>query len=257
MSSLFTTLRILARIICLLGLAAAMAGCSAIKLGYNTLPEFAYWWLDGYVDFTDAQGPRAREDLARLQQWHRTQELEKYAELLHKVELLAPAQLNAEQVCGVVKEIRDRLQAVAEHAEPALVTLALGLAPEQLQHLERKYTKNSAAYRKEWVSLAPADSAEKRFKQVLERSEMIYGNLDEPQLVILRQQIEQSAFDAKVIFADRQRRHQDALATLRKLAGQPVSMDEARRFMRGLVERWQESPDPTYRAWQEALIQEG
>ena len=40
-----------ARIIVLLTLAVALAGCSAIKLGYNTLGEVAYWWLDSYIDF--------------------------------------------------------------------------------------------------------------------------------------------------------------------------------------------------------------
>ncbi len=53
----------LGRIICLLGLAAALAACSAIKLGYNNIDDVAYWWLDSYVDFSDEQTPRVREDL--------------------------------------------------------------------------------------------------------------------------------------------------------------------------------------------------
>ena len=252
-----STLLVLARIICLLGLAASLGACSAIKLGYNTLPDFTYWWLDGYIDLSDAQEPRVREDLARLQEWHRRQELEKYAGLLQRSEAFAQSPLTAAQVCGLVTDIRVRLAALAERAEPALVTLALGLTPAQLQHLARKYAKNNTEYQKDWVSLTPAASADKRFKQVLERSEMIYGTLEETQRSILRQQMEQSAFDARLIHADRQRRQQDALATLAKLAGQPVSMEDARLMLRGLVQRWQESPNAAYRKWQEALIEEG
>lgn len=252
-----STLPVLARIICLLWLAVSLAGCSAIKLGYNALPEFTYWWLDGYIDLTDPQEPRAREDLARLQQWHRKHELEKYAELLHKVELLAPEALSPAQVCSLVGDIRARLAVLSLRAEPALATLALDLTPAQLQHLERKYAKNNAEYRKDWVALPAAEQAEKRFKQVLERSEMIYGRLEEAQRAILRQQIDQSAFDAARILAERQRRQQDALATARKLAGQPVSLEQARALVHGALARAWESPDAAYRAWQEALIEEG
>ena len=77
---------------------------------------------------------------------------------------------------------------------------------------------------------------------------MIYGRLDEPQRAVLRRQIEQSIFDPHRILAERQRRQQDALQTLRKLAGQPV------RIRRGAV-AWcaacssgrRQSPDAAYR----------
>ena len=73
-----------ARIIGLLSVAVALAGCSAIKLGYNSLPQVSSWWLDGYIDFSDEQEPRVRDDLARLHQWHRRQELPKIGALLQK-----------------------------------------------------------------------------------------------------------------------------------------------------------------------------
>ena len=57
----------LVRIIGALGLALALAGCSAIKLAYNNLPEVSYWWLDRYVDFTEGQSQQVREELSRLQ----------------------------------------------------------------------------------------------------------------------------------------------------------------------------------------------
>lgn len=237
-------------------MATALAGCSAIKLGYNNLGEVAYWWLDGYVGFTEEQGPRVREDLARLHFWHRTQELPRLATVLRSMEELVPRDISAGQACAFVPQLRARLDALTDRAEPAIVTLAVGLAPEQLRHLERKYQKNNADFRREWVRLAPAELNEKRLKQLLERSEMIYGRLDEPQRSASRKQIEHSIFDPQRILAERQRRQQDALQTLRKLVGQPVPLDEARRQLRGYLERAQESPDPGYRSYQQALVEE-
>src|SRR3954451_17700071 len=83
-------LPVLARIIGLLTFAAALSGCSAIKLGYNNLDEIAYWWVDRYLDFNEEQSRRVREDLARLHRWHRQEELPEVAAILHRMEQLAP-----------------------------------------------------------------------------------------------------------------------------------------------------------------------
>jgi hypothetical protein len=246
----------LGRIIGLLGLAALLAGCSAIKLGYNTLDDVAYWWLDSYVDFTDDQGTRVREDLGRLHQWHRARELPRLAGLLQAVEQLAPGDVTSAQACTVIAQLRERLDALAAEAEPSIVTLATGLAPEQVAHVERKYEKNNANYRKDWVLLAPAEQADKRFEQFLERSEMIYGKLDEPQRAVLRRRVQESVFDPRKILAERQRRQRDALGTLRKMAGAPISFGEARGLLRGYLDRVREPPDPAARAYQQALIDE-
>jgi len=246
----------LARIIGALALALALSACSAVKLGYNTLGEVAYWWLDGYVDLTESQAPRVREDLGRLHLWHRGTELPRVADLLQNMEKLVPADIVPAQACVFVTELRERLGAVMTQAEPAMVTLAISLEPDQLAHLERKYRRNNADYRKEWVEIPPAEQREKRFKQVLERSEMVYGKLEEPQRAALRQQMERSVFDPARILAERQRRQQDLVQTLRKLAGQPIALAQARQLMHDYLERAQDSPDAAYRRYQEALIEE-
>jgi len=256
-SSLITPLSRLARIIGLLAFTAALGACSALKLGYDNLGQIAYWWLGSYVDFTDEQGIRVREDLARLHLWHRQHELPQVAAMLRSMELIAPGEIPAAQACAFVKQIRERLNAVAERAEPAVVTLAVGLSPEQLAHLERKYQTNNAEYRKEWVQLAAAEQKEKRFEKFLDRGETIYGRLDEAQRATLRRQIETSIFDPQRLLAERQRRQQDALQTLRRVALQPVALAESRKLLRGLLERAQESPDLSYRHYQQALIEEG
>jgi uncharacterized coiled-coil protein SlyX len=133
----------------------------------------------------------------------------------------------------------------------------MSLAPEQLAYLEHQYEKKNGEYRKDWVRLPAPELRDKRFKQFLERSQMIYGTLEEPQRAVLRRQLEQSMFDPRRLLAERQRRQQDVLRTLRQIAGKPVSIEQARTLMRGLFERLQESPDSAYRAYQQALFEEG
>ncbi len=248
---------ILRRIIGPLAIAAVLAGCSAVKLGYNNLAEVAYWWLDGYIEFSDQQAPRVRQDLARLHSWHRAQELPRLAEMLHRMEELAPADITDAQACAFVPLIRERLQATATQAQPALITLAMTLSADQLRHLERKYERNNAEYRKKWIEPGAAEVADKRLHQFLERSESIYGSLDEPQRMVLRRQLEHSVFDGRKVLAERMRRQQDALRTLRRLSAEPLSFADAGLLMHAYFARVDEPPEPAHRRYQRALMDEG
>jgi hypothetical protein len=244
------------RIIAGLGLAIVLSGCSTIKLGYNNLDEITYWWLDGYVDFSDEQAPRVRDDIRRLLHWHRTQELPRFASILRAMEQAAGNDITPAQACVYVDQVRARLDALAEQAEPAVVTLATGLSPEQLAHLARKYEKNNARYRNDWIDISADERDEKRVDQVAERGEMVYGKLTDAQLALLKRELKSSAFEPARILAERMRRQRDAMETLRKVAGQPISFDEAKRLMRGYLDRIRQPQAPAERAYQQKTIEE-
>ena len=230
-----------------------LASCGTIKIAYNHGATAGYWWLDSYVDFSQAQSQQLRADLARLQIWHRTTELPRYIDLLQKVEQLAPADTGAEQVCAIAEEVRVRLQAIAVQIEPDATALAMTLTQEQLQGLDRKYTRTNARYRKEWLSATPAKQLDKRYKQWLTRIEMIYGRLDAAQKDSLRQQLALSSFDPRTSYEERLRRQQDALQTLQQITQARPSEGGARNLVHGYLERAFESPNPDYRAYQHTL----
>jgi hypothetical protein len=253
-SFLLRTARRLATIIGLLSLAMALGGCSAIKLGYATLPELSYWWIDGYLDFEDAQRQRVREDIARIHAWHRATELPKLMPLLQQAERLAPGDVTPEQACAFEAPVRERLAALRERLEPALVTNAITLTPRQLRHLERKYAQKNREYTKDWIELAPAERSDKRLKELVERAEGVYGRLDDAQLAVMARQLEGSPWNPATVLDERRRRQQDTLAVLRRLTGQPaVSLQDARVATHELVDRYFTSPDPAYRAYIEAI----
>lgn len=244
------------RIIVVLALAMGLAACSAIKLGYGNLPDLAYWWLDGYLDFSSAQAPQVKDELRRLQAWHRHEELPRLVALLGRLEQMAPGSISPQQACSVVTDVQARMNAVADRAEPAVISLAASLTPRQLRHLERKYRSNNESFTRDWIAPTPAERKDKRFQQVLERVEAIYGNLDAPQRAVLRAGVEQAAYEPLRVLAERQRRQKDLLQTLRRVADRNTHAEDARTLMRGYLERAQHSPDASYRAWQEALLQQ-
>jgi hypothetical protein len=246
-----------ARIIGVLLIAAALGACSAIKLAYNNLPTVSYWWLDGYLDFDGAQTPKVRDELDQLLAWHRQNELPRIASLLQEAQALAPGEVTPGQVCAMADRIRERLLAVTERAEPAGTELALSLTDAQLQQLERKYAKNNAEYRKDWLDRTPAQVQEKRYDQFLDRTEDFYGRLSTEQRELLKQQVAQSVFDPRLADAERRKRQQEALVLLRGFVASKPSPAEARTALHGYIQRIAEPPPGPWRDQQQALLQEG
>jgi len=247
----------LARIIGVMALLAVLGACSAIRLAYNNLPELSYWWLDGYLDFDGSQTPKVRDELAQLLDWHRRNELPKIAALLQEAEGLAPGEITPAQACAMTDRIRDRLLAVSERAEPAGTELLLSLSDAQLQQLERKYAKNNADYRKDWLDRSPARVQEKRYDQFLDRFEDFYGRLSPEQRELLRQQVAQSVFDPKLQDVERRKRQQEALVLLRGFVANRTPPAEARAALHGYLQRIADPPPGPWREQQQALLQEG
>jgi hypothetical protein len=237
-------------------LSAAVVACSAVKLAYNNLPEVSYWWLDSYLDFDDTQTPRVRDELEQLLAWHRHNELPKIVGLLQQAQALAPDDLTPAQACDVIDEIRVRLLAIAERAEPAGAELALSLGEPQLRQLERKYAKVNADYRKEWLDQPAAKRHEKRYEQFLDRSEDFYGRLDTAQRDLLRQRMERSVFDPREFDAERRRRQQEMLGLLRRINTEKTPPAAARAALHAYVLRISDPPPGRWRDRQQALQQE-
>lgn len=245
-----------ARIICLLSLAVALGGCSAIKLGYDSLAQLSYWWLDGFFDFDDAQGPAVRDDLARIHAWHRANELPRYAELLQRLERLVPGDVTPQQVCSLEPELRARAEALRTRVEPALTAHALTLQPQQLEHLQRKYQHRNRDYEKEWVQLAPDDLVDKRLEEIMDRAEILYGRFDDGQRTLLRQQLQGSRYSPATVLAERRHRQLALLAVLRRFSTAKVSIPEARAAIHDLVGKMMVPRDAAYAAYVDAMRQE-
>ena len=237
---------------------ALLPGCNAIKLVYNAAPSASYWWLNGYLDFDGAQAAQLREDLDHLQRWHRSTQLPEYARLLERAQVLVGSERVAPaQACTLLEDARREIGNITVHAETGAATLVRSLTPEQLQHLEAKYAKSNEEFRKEWLDASPQEVREKRFDKTLERAERVYGRLDTPQRAIIRQQIDASSFDPRMQQAERLRRQQDTVQVLRSLAASKATPQQAAQALRGLFDRYRESPDPALRAYGQRQIDEG
>lgn len=241
----------------LIMLAALLQACSAVRVAYNQAPDLTYWWLDGYFDFNEQQSPRVRDELSRLFAWHRTNELPKLAALLARTQALMPGDITARQSCELYDDVRGMIDRATAYALPQLAELSQTLTPEQLDHLQRKYAKNREEFQREWTRGSPQEQMERRIRRAVERSEMLYGRLDDTQLAMIRQAVTSSAFDPTVAIREMQRRQNDSLSVLRDLSQSKPGNGNAQSALQSLIARNWQSPDANYRAYSQRMVQQG
>lgn len=234
-----------------------LTSCSAIKLGYNSAPSITYWWLDGYLDLNDVQSLQVRDGLTTLHAWHRSQALPAYAEALQKIQRLAPGKVSPEQLCAVATEGRGFMQQIGVRVAEPLSALAPTLRPEQLKYLAQQFEKKNKKWRAQWIDVTPEELSTHRLQLAVDRTENLYGRLQEPQRAVLRQSIASSSFDATTSYREALRRQQDILRTLTEHSNKADRPAHVKAEMLALIDRSLNSPDAAYRQQQERLISEG
>ena len=119
------------------------------------------------------------------------------------------------------------------------------LESTQLTHLQKKLAKANAKYRKDFVDGPVSKLREKRLEQAVSRTESLYGNLTSKQESLLDARLEASGFDPEAAYAERMRRQQDLLQTLRNLRQSSAAIMST--HLGGVFARVAMSPDPNYR----------
>ena len=236
-------------------LALALMGCSAVRLGYNNGPQLAWWWLDGYVDFSREQAPLAKQGIERWFEWHRATQLPDYAAVLADAGSKVLEPTTAAQACRWQARARDALDPALDRAIELAADLVPGLGEPQLRHLEQRYAKGNDEMRGDFLQPDPALRKRESVKRTVERAERLYGSLDEPQKRLIEVGVAASPFNPELWLAERQRRQRDTVQLLRRLLAERADRDQRLAAMRMLALRTERSPDPEYRVYQLRLAE--
>lgn len=229
-----------------------LGGCSALIPAYNNAPFAIHWWLDGYADFDATQSTRVKADLAQLHIWHRKEDLPRIAQMLQTVQVAAPGELRAEQVCAWYGEGLDYVRGFAQRSAPVLAATVPTLKPAQVERVRRELAKSAKTWRAKWLDARPSGQLDERLDKALDNVKTWYGSASAAQAALLRSQLESTPYDTALGWKELQRRHADIVETFDTLRGQPP--ERAQPAIEALLERSLVSPDPLYRAYLERII---
>lgn len=216
--------------------ALLLAGCSALRIGYANGDTFIYWWLNGYVDFTDDQKPWVKAHIDRLFDWHRKTQLHDYAQLLDQIQKrIQRGSTTPAEVREDFNAVRKRAALVLEKAVPELTDLALAMQPQQIVYLEKKLASNNEKYRKEYLQGNIDDRQQLRYKKVMKQAEYWFGNFNKEQEARIRKASDARPLDYDIWMTERVRRQQEMLRMLRKIQAEKPPREVVSKMIREFV----------------------
>lgn len=214
--------RTLAAVAAIFLLVSVMQACSLARLGYRNGETISYYWLNSYVDFDRDQQFWVRKEIDALFAWHHRTQLPAYVRLLTAAQKRVHGSVTESELQADVEDIRKRGLAIFEHALPTLADLALGLRPEQIAQIEKKFASNNKDFRKEFMRGDVAHQQQVRYKQVMKYAEYWFGNFSSDQERRIRAASDARPLDNELMLAARQERQAAMLAMLKTIqAEQP------------------------------------
>ena len=232
-----------------------LSSCSMLRLGYDQGPQLVWWWLDGYVNFSNEQTPHAKEAIRKWFAWHRTTQLPEYAAWLSTLRSQIGDPATPAQICGWSEELRNTIAPALDHTMQLGAPLVPNLGEAQWRSIEQRYAKGNDEFRRDFLQPHAEERLAASIKRIVKRVENIYGSIDEAQHRLIVAGIEASPFDPEAWLAERQRRQHETLLTLRRLAAEQAETEHVIAALRGLIERVQRSNDRDYRAYQVKLTE--
>lgn len=210
-----------------------------MKLGYQQGDRLAYWWVDRYVDVSDAQEPPTREAIARFFAWHRRAQLPEIATVLTRVKGEVGGQVDAAMVRQVQQDSQRLGRQAFDNAVPDLADLMLTLTPDQIKRMESKFADSNAKYRKEFLKADPNARTDARFDKIMDYAKLIYGGFSSAQEQTIRDAMGPYMQGADARYAERVKRQQEWLGLAREISTSHPAKPQVEDMLRKYADHWQ------------------
>ena len=227
----------------LVALAALVAGCSALRIGYRHADTYFAWRADEYFDFTKAQKKDFNARLARLLQWHRYEQLPDYAEFIETAVSKGRQGLKREDIKWFVEGIKARYRIIVNHGIDDAVAMLETLSPEQIVSLQKQWDKDNRKFvRERALDGTIADRKRERRKAVLNEIADWTGHLSGEQEDHISALLEEVPLTNHLRHEDRIRRQKEFLELLKLRANRHEFQSELHAWLLD----WERGRSPEY-----------
>ena len=138
-----------------------LTGCSSTTFVYNRIDFLLPWYLASYVDLSRDQKQYLDELLIPFFNWHRHEELPRYAEIINSVQGLLDSEVEVENIVLITQDVEESWFRLEDESLLWIIPLAKDLTDEQINNFlqvmqtkiiesENKYLKrNDQVYQKD------------------------------------------------------------------------------------------------------------
>ncbi|KAF7962119.1 hypothetical protein AWV80_25705 [Cupriavidus sp. UYMU48A] len=228
-----------------------------MKTGYQQGDRLAYWWIDHYVDVSDAQEPPTREAISRFFAWHRQAQLPEISALLAQ----ARNQVQQPVSPAAIAQFQEASQRLArqsfDQAIPDVADLLLTLTPAQIDRMEKKLDESNTKYRKKFLSSSAEERESARFDKVMDYAKLIYGSFSDEQEKAIHAALAPTLQGAQARYAERLRRQEEWLSLARQVQQTHPPKAQVVELLRRYGDHWRHPPGQVRATSYEANNQAG
>lgn len=210
-----------------------LVSCSGFAgLAYDNAPRLVAGEIDEAFDLDRAQSHQLDARLERFFTWHRSEELERYQQLLNRAALDAADGITAAEFLALRVEISAAWDRALDKAIDDLGDLAVDLSPAQIERFVEYHSEASEEY-VEYLEKSEQQREKYRVKRTYRRLEGWYGDLDFDS--DLGQRVRDRLREIPDIYQPwleyRERRQQALLAALREVPHTGFDRQRLRRIL--------------------------
>ncbi len=164
-----------------------LAGCSATRVVYNQMDWIAVWYISDFFTLDDEQEDQLEEAVKRNLEWHRHEQLPKYAQLLHEIERETSAGVMS---LDMVVHHYDRFIVLWDEfivqTTPDSTAFFLTLSQAQVDEFIENLEESNQEMWEEYAGKTPEERQENRQKGAIKALKRIFGRLSDEQKDLVR-----------------------------------------------------------------------
>ena len=163
-----------------------LGGCSSITFIYNQFDNLFPWYLESYVDLDRDQKQYLDELLTPFFQWHRVEEMPKYAQIIGSLERAIDNEIDIESIALITDNVEESWFRLEDQMIVWIIPLARELSDEQIakfiQVLRTKTTKSEKKLLLRNDQVYQSDS----YKSIRKNLRRFMGSLTKDQLDLVK-----------------------------------------------------------------------
>lgn len=219
----------------LIALVVLAAGCSSLRLTYNHGDTVLYWWLNAYVDLDSDQKGWVKKDIDSFFSWHRKTQLKDYVQVLSNAQRQLQGNVTQADLLATYADLKKRTQALLYQAQPQLTDLAMGLRPEQIAQMEKKFASNNDDYRKKFLRGDKEKRQKVRYEKSMEQFELWFGNFSKDQEEIIRKASDARPLDNEIWLDERIKRQRNIITLVQKVQREKLNKEATSALIHNLI----------------------
>ncbi len=163
-----------------------LTGCSSTAFVYNRIDFLLPWYLEGYIDFNRDQKQNLNEQLIPFFNWHREEELPKYANIIGELEVVLNNEVEIDKIKLITLDVEESWFRLEDQIIIWATPLAEDLTEEQINKFIGVLQAKTSQSENQYLNRNDQVYQNDNYKRIRKNLRRFMGSLTNEQRTLLK-----------------------------------------------------------------------